>query len=55
MNRITALMVFVCVAAGADAVYWLHPYVGLVLLAVGMILAASLKLPTVEHRSQVPF
>jgi hypothetical protein len=53
MNRITALMVFVCVAAGA--VYWLHPYVGLVLLAVGMILASSLKLTTVGPRRQVPF
>jgi regulator of protease activity HflC (stomatin/prohibitin superfamily) len=44
MNPITAFLVFACVAAGIATGYGGHPYPAVVLLAIGTILASSLKM-----------
>jgi regulator of protease activity HflC (stomatin/prohibitin superfamily) len=44
MNPITAFLVSACIAAGIAAGYWVNPYVAFAFLALGMILASSLKM-----------
>jgi regulator of protease activity HflC (stomatin/prohibitin superfamily) len=44
MNPITAFLVTVCIAAAIGAGYWVNPYLAFGFFALGMILAASLKM-----------
>jgi regulator of protease activity HflC (stomatin/prohibitin superfamily) len=50
MNQITSFLVFVFVAAALTAGYFVDLYLGLALLAVGILIAASLKMANVWQK-----
>ena len=50
MNPITSFLVFVCILAAFGTGYFVHPYLGLVFFAAGMLIAASLKMANVWQK-----
>jgi regulator of protease activity HflC (stomatin/prohibitin superfamily) len=50
MNPVTSFLVFVCVLAAAAVGYLVNPYLALVFLAAGAVIATSLKMPNVWQK-----
>ena len=50
MNPVTAFLVFVCMVAGLAIGYFVHPYLGFGCLAVGAVIAMSLKMANVWQK-----
>ena len=50
MNPITSFLVFICIIAGFGTGYFVNPFLGLVFLAAGALIAASLKMANVWQK-----
>ena len=50
MNPITSFLVFICIIAGFGTGYFLNPFLGLVFVVTGAVIAASLKMANVWQK-----
>ena len=50
MNPVTSFLMLACLAAACAVGYWVNLYLGLVLLAVGLVIGSSLKMANVWQK-----